>query len=269
MNTLQRNQVQVLGQDGPVLLYAHGFGCNQSMWSGVTPAFASSHRQVLFDYVGSGRSDRSAFDKARYGTLDGYSRDLIEICDALALNHGVTLVAHSVSCSIGMLAARARPDLFERMVLIGPSPCFLNHGPDYKGGFEREDLEDLLTLMDQNYMGWAQYLAPVVAGGKGAVSARLSESFCSTDPEVARVFARATFFADNRADLQHVRPPCLILQHRHDALAPLAVGEYLHAQLPDSRLQVMEVEGHCAHLSHPQQVIDAMRAFITAAAVAA
>ena len=119
------------------------------------------------------------------------------------------------------------------------------------------------------FRSWAQYLAPVVAGGKGAVSARLSESFCSTDPEVARVFARATFFADNRADLQHVRPPCLILQHRHDALAPLAVGEYLHAHLPDSRLQVLEVEGHCAHLSHPQQVIDAMRTFITAAAVAA
>lgn len=269
MNILHRNQVQVLGQDGPVLLYAHGFGCNQSMWSRLTPAFAGSHRQVLFDYVGSGQSQRSAFDAQRYGSLDGYARDLIEVCDALALRRGVTLVAHSVSCSIGMLAARERPELFERLVLIGPSPCFLNHGPDYRGGFERQDLEGLLDLMDQNYMGWAQYLAPVVAGGEGAVSAQLSDSFCSTDPEVARVFARATFFADNRADLPHVRPPCLILQHRHDALAPLTVGEYLHARLPDSRLQVMEVEGHCAHLSHPQQVIDAMRAFLPSFALAA
>jgi sigma-B regulation protein RsbQ len=151
--------------------------------------------------------------------------------------------------------------LFERLVLIGPSPCFLNDPPHYTGGFEREDLEGLLSLMDQNYIGWAQYLAPVVAGADGADQAagELSDSFCSTEPAVARVFARTTFFADNRADLPHVSRPCLILQHQQDALAPLTVGEYLHAHLHGSTLQVLPVAGHCSHMTHPQLVIDAMR----------
>ena len=261
---LERNHVNCIGEQGPVLLYGHGFGCHQGMWSGVTPGFAHSHRQVLMDYVGSGRSDRSAFMPSRYARLDGYARDVLEVCDALGLERGVTFVGHSVGCSIGMLAQIARPALFERLVLVGPSPCFLNHPPHYHGGFEREDLEGLLALMDQNYIGWANTLAPVVAGaaGEGAVTAQLSDSFCSTDPAVARVFARTTFFADNRADLPQVRRPCLVLQHRHDTLAPLAVGDYLHAHLRGSTLQVLDVAGHCAHMTHPALVIEAMRAFM-------
>ena len=261
MNALQRNNIQVLGSDGPVLLYAHGFGCNQQMWSHITPAFSDSHRQVLFDYVGSGKSDPAAFDKTRYASLDGYAQDLLEVCDALGLTEGVTFVGHSVSGSIGMLASIARPGLFERMVLVAPSPCFLNQPPNYHGGFEREDLEGLLALMDQNQMGWTSYLAPLVAGesGSGEVADSLSDSFCSTDPYMARVFAQATFFADNRADLAAVKTPCLILQHSRDALAPQSVGEYLHAQLLGSSLQVLNVAGHCAHMSDPHLVIDAMR----------
>lgn len=264
MNVLKRNNVHVLGGPAPVLLYAHGFGCNQNMWSRVTPAFAGSHRQVLFDYVGSGQSDRASFDEQRYASLDGYAQDVIDVCDALDLRSGVTFVGHSVSCSIGMLAAIARPALFDRLILLGPTPCFLNHPPDYIGGFEREDLDGLLALMDQNYMGWANYLAPVVAGadGAGEVSSTLSDSFCSTDPAVARVFARATFFADNRADLPRVAPPCLILQHRNDALAPLAVGDYLHQHLRGSTLQLLDVTGHCGHLSHPDLVVQAMRGYL-------
>ena len=264
MNALERNNARVLGDRGPVLLYAHGFGCNQDMWNLVTPAFTSTHRQVLFDYVGSGKSDRAAFDSKRYADLRGYARDVIEVCDALGLEKGVTFVGHSVSCSIGILASIERPGLFDRLVLLGPSPCFLNFPPDYLGGFERDDLEGLLTLMDQNYMGWAQYLAPVVAGaaGAGAATSTLVDSFCSTDPTVAKVFARATFFADNRSDLPKVSRPCLILQHRKDNLAPLGVGEYLHAHLQGSTLHVLDVEGHCAHLSNPTLVIDAMRGYL-------
>ena len=261
LNILSRNNVHVQGNNGPLLLYAHGFGCNQTMWNQVTPYFESTHRQVLFDYVGSGKSDLASFDVKRYSSLQGYAQDVLDVCDALGLSNGVTFVGHSVSCSVGLLASIARPELFDRLVLLGPSPCFLNHPPDYLGGFEREDLEGLLSLMDQNYIGWANYLAPVVSGETeaGALTGELSDSFCSTDPTVARVFAQTTFFSDNRADLPLVSRPCLILQHREDALAPLGVGEYMHANLQGSTLKVLDVAGHCGHMSQPFLVAEAMR----------
>lgn len=268
MDILQRNNVHVLGDSGPVLLYGHGFGCQQTMWSRITPAFAGRYRQVLFDYVGSGKSALAAFDSQRYSSLHGYVQDLLEVCDALGLRSGVTFIGHSVSSSIGMLASIARPDLFERLVLLGPSPCFLNDPPGYRGGFEREDLEGLLELMDQNYIGWAQYLAPVASGeADGAPAsgptAELSDSFCSTDPVVARVFAKTTFFADHRADLPQVTRPCLVLQHRVDAMAPLSVGEYLHRHLQGSTLQVLDITGHCGHMSHPAEVAAAIENYLT------
>lgn len=260
---LERNNVKVSGEDGPVMLYAHGFGCNQAMWDRVTPAFHSTHKQVLFDYVGSGQSDISAFDADKYATLQGYVQDLLDVCDALNLTSGVTFVGHSVSCSIGILASIARPELFRQLVLLGPNPCFVNDPPHYTGGFEKQDLEGLLSLMDQNYIGWAHYLAPVVtaSGETGVVTAELSDSFCSTDPTAARVFARATFFSDNRADLARVSVPCLILQHRTDALAPVSVGEYVHAHLTGSTLKVLEVQGHCAHMAEPLLVVEAMKEY--------
>jgi sigma-B regulation protein RsbQ len=263
---LIRNNVKVLGTEGPVMLYAHGFGCNQNMWDRVTPAFVSTHKQVLFDYVGSGKSDPSAFDSAKYSTLRGYVQDLLDVCDALGLTNGITLVGHSVSCSIGLLASIERPALFSRMVLLGPNPCFLNHPPEYVGGFEEEDINGLLSLMDQNYIGWATYLAPVVTAQEvtGPVAVELSDSFCSTDPVIAKVFARTTFFADNRSDLPRVQVPCLILQHRHDALAPPSVGEYVHAHLAGSTLKMLEVQGHCAHMSDPLLVVEAMREYLLA-----
>lgn len=267
MDVIQRNNVQQLwhaDQDAPVLLYAHGFGCNQEMWKFLTPAFSASHRQVLFDYVGSGNSDASAFDPERYCSLRGYAQDLIDVCDALALTREVIFVGHSVSCSIGILAAIQRPELFSRMILIGPSPCFLNNPPDYSGGFERADLAGLLALMDQNYIGWAQYFAPLVAGSEldQPLTSELSSSFCSTDPVMARLFAEVTFFSDMRDELQRCTTPCLILQHRRDALVPLTVGEYLHQQLCDSHLEVLDVTGHCAHMSHPDLVAVAMHAYL-------
>ena len=248
-----------------MLLFAHGFGCNQKMWNRITPAFDASYRQILFDYVGSGQSDVSAFNIERYGNLNGYAQDVLDICDALDLTQNVTFVGHSVSASIGLLASIARPALFDKLVLIGPSACFLNDPPDYMGGFNHEDLEGLLSLMEQNYVGWANYLTPVVMGqdSQTALTGELSDSFCSTDPVVARVFAQATFFADNRKDLPKVTRPCLILQHRLDSLVPLAVGEYLHQHLAGSTLEVMDAKGHCAHMSHPDVVVAAMRRYLS------
>ena len=262
---LQRNNVHVFGGDGPVLMYAHGFGCNQTMWDGVTPGFADSHRQVLFDYVGSGQSDLSAFDPVRYRALAGYAQDVLDVCDALGLTQDVTFVGHSVSCSIGLLAAIQRPRLFKQQVWVGPTPCFLNLPPDYAGGFDRKDLEDLLDLMDQNYMGWGQYLGPVASGSPATdpVTHKLTDSFCSTDPTAARVFAQATFFADNRADLPHMPVPSLILQHAEDVLVPKHIGQFMHERVPSSTLKTLDVTGHSAQMSHPKLVIEAMLAFLT------
>lgn len=263
MNILQRNNVQTVGDPtAPVLLYAHGFGCDQTMWSSITPAFQHSHYQLLFDYVGSGKSDISVYDVKRYATLQGYAQDIIEICTALGLTQNVVFVGHSVSCSIGILAAIARPELFSRMILLGPSPCFINDPPHYAGGFSPSDLHGLLDLMQQNYLGWANYLAPVVAGETGTISGQLSDSFCSTDPLVMQQFAKATFFADNREDFARVLTPCLVLQHKYDALASVAVGEFVHQQLKNSELVILDVVGHVAHMSHPQLVIDAMSHYL-------
>lgn len=269
MTVAQRNNVRDLGGTGPVLLLGHGFGCNQSMWNDLIPFLRSTHHIVTFDYVGSGGSDVASFDGERYSHLEGYARDVIEVCEAFKLSD-ITFVGHSVSSSIGILASIQRPELFGRLVLIGANPCFVND-PPYIGGFERSDLEGLLDLMDQNYLGWAAYLAPVVSAEPtgGSVTGRLSDSFCSTDPVVARIFAKATFFADNRADLARVTHPCLILQHQKDNLAPLAVGEYLARELPHSVLKVLNIAGHCAHMSHPSLVADAILKFEDGALVEA
>lgn len=258
MSALSRNHVQTLEGGHPTLVYANGFGCNQSMWTDVVQELHGQFEQILFDYVGSGKSDLSAYDPGRYTRLQGYTQDLIEVCDACDIRGDAILVAHSVSCSIGILAAIQRPDLFKHLVLIGPNPCFLNDA-GYVGGFERVELEELLELMDRNFMGWADFLAPVVAGADERASRRLNESFCSTDPAIARRFAEVTFFADNRADLPLVSTPCLVLQHARDTLAPMEVGYYLEKHLPHNRMQVLDITGHCAHMTHPKLIAEAIR----------
>jgi sigma-B regulation protein RsbQ len=264
VDIIKRNNVQLHGTKGPVIVYAHGFGCNQEMWSGIVPSFSSSCRQITFDYVGSGGSDFSSWEKDRYSQLDGYVQDIIEICDALELTENINIVGHSVSASIAILAGIKRPALFNKLVLIGPTPCFLNDPPIYTGGFDREDLIGLLELMDHNYMGWANYLAPIVSGEteNATTTTSLHDSFCSTDPIAAKAFAKATFFADNREDLKHVKTPSLIIQHLNDTLVPVGVGNFLHDNLNNSELLVLDVAGHCAHMSHPDLIVAAMRSYL-------
>lgn len=262
---LRRNNVKVFGNGSRTMLFAHGFGCDQNMWRFVTPAFETGFRIVLFDYVGSGRSDLAAYRPERYACLEGYTRDVIEICDALALDK-IIFVGHSVSSVIGMLASVERPELFERLIMIGPSPSYINDPPNYVGGFDRADIEGLLDLMDKNYIGWANFLAPTIMKNpeRPELATELQESFCSTDPVIARRFAEATFFADNRSDLAKVTTPSLIMQCSDDVIAPLSVGDYLSEHLADSTLRVMKATGHCPHMSHPEETIAMINDYLNA-----
>lgn len=262
---LSRNNVHVVGDRGPAMLLAHGFGCDQHVWRHVVPAFRDTHRVVLFDYVGSGRSDRAAWDARRYRTLDGYATDLLEVCAALDLRE-VTLVGHSVSGMIGALAARREPGRFARLVMVGPSARYLDDPPAYVGGFGRADIDALLRAMDENYLGWASHLAPVIMGNpdRPALAGELADSFCSTDPVTARVFAEATFLADNRADLPHVPTPTLVLQCRDDAVAPPSAGQYIRDHMPRATMRLLDATGHCPHLSEPAELVDAIAEWLAA-----
>ena len=263
-DVIARNNVRVFGKGTRPVVFAHGFGCDQNMWRLVTPAFQSDYRIVLFDYVGCGKSDWSAYSAERYGTLQGYVQDVIEVIRALGMEK-VIFVGHSVSAVVGLLASVQAPELFERQVLIGPSPRYVNDG-DYVGGFERADIEGLLDLMEKNYVGWAQFLAPVVMknGEQPELSRELEASFCSTDPRTTRQFARATFLSDNRVDLANVTVPALVLQCSDDAIAPVQVGEYVHRALKGSSYRQMQATGHCPHMSHPQETIALMKEFLAA-----
>jgi sigma-B regulation protein RsbQ len=265
MSALQRNNVVEHGpHDGRPMLLAHGFGCDQNMWRFVWPEFAEDHRVVLFDHVGAGGSDASAFDRDRYSSLHGYADDVLEICRELDLTD-VVFVGHSVSAMIGVLAAVAEPERFGRLVLVGPSPRYIDD-EDYAGGFTREDIEGLLESMDSNYLGWSNAMAPVIMGNgdRPELGEELTNSFCRADPEIARHFARVTFMSDNRADLPRVRTPSLVLQCSQDAIAPVVVGEYVDRELPDSRLVLLDATGHCPNLSAPEETVAAMKTFLAA-----
>ena len=263
MTVLARNHVVLSGvPGGPPMVFAHGFGCDQSMWRFVAPAFEATHRVVLFDHVGAGGSDLSAYDPARYASLDGYADDVVQILETLDLGP-VVLVGHSVSAMIGALAAARRPDLFDRLVLVGPSPRYVDEG-DYRGGFSAVEIEELLETMDDNYLGWSAFIAPVIMGNadRPELGEELTNSFCRTDPAIARRFARTTFLSDNRADLARVSTPTLVLQSREDVIAPPEVGRYVHENLPDSELVLLDTIGHCPNLSAPDKVVDAITAFL-------
>jgi sigma-B regulation protein RsbQ len=244
------------------MIFAHGFGCDQHMWRLVAPAFGEDHQLILFDHVGAGRSDLSAWDSERYSSLDGYAQDVVQIADELDLGDAV-LVGHSVSAIIGVLAAAQDPSRFSRLVLVSPSTRYTDD-PPYRGGFTEADIDELLESLDSNYLGWSGAVAPMIMGNpnRPELAEELTNSFCRTDPEIARHFARVTFTSDNRADLADVTVPTLVLQCRHDAIAPVEVGTYVHDSLPDSRLVVLEAAGHCPQLSAPDQVVAAIRDFL-------
>jgi len=264
-SVLSRNNVKVFGNGEQPMLFVHGFGCDQSMWRFVTPAFSDDYKIVLFDYVGSGKSDLSAYNKTRYANLDGYAQDVLDVCHALQLEN-VIFVGHSVSSMVGVLAAIREPSLFSHLIMVGPSPRYIND-PPYVGGFERRDIEELLDTMDKNYIGWANFLAPAIMKnpGRPELAQELTESFCSTDPVIARNFAEATFFADNRADLPKVTVPSLILQCSDDIIAPTSVGEYLDRELPQSTLHLLKATGHCPHMSDPEETIAAIKSYLSSA----
>jgi len=262
VSVLERNNVVVSGRGQRAIVFAHGFGCDQRMWRLVAPSFEDDYRVVLFDHVGAGRSDLSAYDRAKYASLQGYADDVNEICDALGVRDGV-FVGHSVSAMIGVLAAIADPTHFERLVLIGPSPRYVDDD-GYVGGFTRQDVDQLLEFQDANYLGWSSALAPVIMGNpdRPELAAELENSFCRTDPEIAKQFAAVTFLSDNRADLPRVGTRSLVLQCREDAIAPPVVGDYVRAHLPSGELVILDATGHCPHLSHPEQTIAAIKAFL-------
>lgn len=259
----KRNNVKIRGNGDIVLMLAHGFGCDQQMWNRFTRLLGAKYKIILFDYVGCGQSDLRAFEKNRYSNLLGYSLDIIEICEELNLSH-VVFVGHSVSSIIGMHAAIKSPETFSELIMVCPSPCFLNFPPDYEGGFEKEDLEELINLMDKNYIGWANYLAPLVMGqnNDNELIKELEQSFCSTDPQFAKPFAKTTFFSDDRKYLSQLTNPTLILQSRDDNLASIEVGKYMHKNLPNSTLNIIEAHGHCLHMTDPKCVVNALEDFV-------
>jgi sigma-B regulation protein RsbQ len=263
MDVLLRHNVTVDGPpDAQPMLFAHGFGCDQNMWRLVVPHFRDRYRIVLFDHVGAGRSDLSAYDPERYDSLDGYASDVLEICEALELKD-VVFVGHSVSAMIGVLAAARRPEVFQHLVLVGPSPRYIDD-EGYVGGFGAQDIEELLQSLESNYLGWSTAMAPAIMGrpDRPELGEELTESFCRTDPEIARRFARVTFTSDNRADLESVDVPTLVLQCRDDVIAPIAVGEYVRDRMPRAEMVLLEATGHCPNLSAPEETAAAIDRYL-------
>jgi sigma-B regulation protein RsbQ len=248
-----RNNVTVSGTGPVTLVFAHGFGCDQVVWRFMAPAFEARYRVIAFDLVGSGNSDLSAYDRSRYGALNAYADDLLEIIDEFA-DGPVIHVGHSVSAMIGMLAGIKVPGRFLAHVMIAPSPSYIDDG-DYRGGFSRADIDELLDTMEANYLGWSSSMAPVIMGAPNLphLSVELSNNFCRNDPEIAKHFGRVTFLSDHRADLEHATVPTLILQCTDDLIAPLEVGDYLQQKLAGSVLRQVKNIGHCPHMSAPQE----------------
>jgi sigma-B regulation protein RsbQ len=263
MDVTSRHNIQVRGKpDGQPMVFAHGYGCDQHMWRHVAPRFEDDFRVVLFDHVGAGGSDLAAYDPDRYSSLRGYAEDVLDICRELDL-HDVVFVGHSVSAMIGVLAAAADPGRFAKLVLVGPSPRYIND-EDYVGGFAANDIDELLESLESNYPGWSSAMAPVIMGNadRPELGAELTQSFCRTDPDIARRFARTTFLSDNRTDLRVVEVPTLVLQCSDDVIAPVSVGEYVRDAMPNATMVLLDATGHCPNLSAPDETADAIAAFV-------
>ena len=264
IDMIKRNDVQITGTGEKTIVFAPGFGCDQRMWRYVTPSLEKDYRIITFDYVGAGKTDLRFYDHTRYRHLSGYAQDVLEVLAALELQKAI-FVGHSVSGMIGLLASIQDPERFESLIMVGPSPCYLNDPPEYAGGYERSDLEGLIELMEKNYIQWASQFASLVMknADRPELSGELEESFCSTDPIIAGNFARATFFSDNRKELSKAPVPSLILQCAEDAIAPTQVGEYLHRCMPGSEIRFMKATGHCPHLSHPEETLALIKDYLS------
>ncbi|MFI5824337.1 alpha/beta fold hydrolase [Streptomyces rishiriensis] len=263
MDIRRRNNIQITGRpDGPTVVLAHGFGCDQNMWRLTVPALEADHRVVLFDYVGSGGSDLSAWEETRYSALSGYAQDVVDVCEELDLRHAV-FVGHSVSAMAGVLAAHAAPERIGALVMVAPSPCYID-SDGYRGGFSAEDIDELLASLESNYLGWSATMAPVIMGNpeRPELGEELTNSFCATDPDIARVFARTTFLTDSRDDLKTVTAPTLVLECAQDVIAPREVGAYVHAAIPGSTLVTLPATGHCPQLSAPEATNTAILDFL-------
>lgn len=262
MSAIKRNNVVINGNGENVIMFAHGFGCDQNMWRYVYPAFQDNYTTVLFDHVGAGNSDLSAYSFQKYDELEGYAEDIVEITKELNIKDAV-FVGHSVSAIMGLIAANKAPDIFKSLILIGPSPSYINQG-DYIGGFSSSEIDELLESMNNNHLGWSMAMAPVIMGNpeREELGKELANSFCKTDPEIAKHFAKTTFLTDKRDILQHTKVPVLILQCSNDIIAPLEVGHYMHKQIKNSKLVVMKATGHCPNLSAPEETIAAIRSFL-------
>jgi sigma-B regulation protein RsbQ len=259
---LRRHNVQISGLGERTMMFAHGFGCDQTMWETVARNFERDFRIVLFDYLGHGRSDASAYSPERYASLHAYAEDVVAIGRALDFE-GAVFVGHSVSAMIGALASLKAPEMFAELVMVGPSPRYIDDD-GYRGGFSREQIDELLDFLAENHLGWSATMAPAIMGNpdRPELGSRLENSFCRTDPGIARDFARATFLSDNRSDLAAVPARALVLQCSDDIIAPLSVGQYVHAALPRSEFRLLEATGHCPNLSAPDEVTAAIREFV-------
>lgn len=261
-SVLRRHNATVSGSGSRTMMFGHGFGCDQTMWEPVARNFQNDFRVVLFDYVGHGRSDLAAYSAERYSCLQGYADDVVEIGRALDMRDAI-FVGHSVSAMIGALASLEAPGMFSDLVMVGPSPRYIDD-EGYRGGFSRGQIEELLEFLVDNHLGWSAAMAPAIMGNSNRpeLSGRLENSFCNTDPEIARDFARVTFLSDNRKDLVSVRARTLVLQCREDIIAPVCVGEFVHAALPQSQFRMLKATGHCPNLSAPDEVTAAIREFV-------
>ena len=260
---LKRNNVRVIGSGSQPIFFVHGFGCNQNMWRFVAPSFQSDYKIILLDLVGCGDSDSSAWSPEKYDSLNAHASDILEVCDELGLTEDVIFIGHSVSSMIGILANNRKPNLFSKLILVVPSPCYVNKG-DYKGGFDQDSINDLLKKLEEDYESWANSLAPLIMGNPDSplLSNELNASFCATNHIIAKHFAKITFLSDNRADVKKVKTPSLILQCKEDVIAPEYVGKYMHENMAHSTLQQLNVKGHCPHMSGPSKTIYAIKDFL-------
>lgn len=259
---IKRNNITIHGDGNKPMLLVHGYGCDQNMWRFITPKFKADYQIILIDLVGSGKSDENAYDYNKYNSLEGYADDIVEICDALGLED-VNFVGHSVSAMIGTLASLKRPDLFKKLIMISPSARYINDD-DYFGGFSKKDIDELLETLDSNYLGWSSSMAPVIMGNadRPELAEELEHSFCQTNPEIAKHFAKVTFLGDNRKDLDKLTTDTLILQCKSDVIASIEVGEYVHNHIPNSKFVILDATGHCPHLSAPSETIEAMKQYL-------